>query len=56
MREVNRKNHPELRILNSTLHTHYGLTNISKDYAPQLTSKHAAGYLQGGQSLHSTLT
>lgn len=41
--------------MNSTYHTRYELTNSSKDNPPQLTSKHAAGYFQGGQSLHSTL-
>ena len=55
LREVN-KNHPGLRTTNSTAHTRYELTNSSKDNPPQLTSKHAAGYFQGGQSLHSTLT
>lgn len=31
------------------------LTNSSNDTPPQLTSKHAAGYFQSGQSLHPTL-
>lgn len=57
MKKVNRNHHPGVRTLNPhTPHSYYEFTDISKYSDPQLTSKHATGYFQGGQCLHSTLT